>query len=126
MVILFRRNGSGRDDRKNGKVFFTAEDKQNVNIKNFTTEESKQNLKKYARKSRGRRSVFVIALIVSLFFAVYCNVDSYSFFAYIVVILLAVGCLLSESIYWLNRKNVTCNSYIEIVVDQKKNVEICY
>lgn len=111
---------------KDGKAIFTAMDSQNMTIKNYTDKEIKNNLKKYAGKAWNRRILLMIAFLVSMIFAVKYNTDPYSFFCYIVVILLAAGCLLSEIMYWLNRKNVTSRFYIEIVVDQKKTIETDY
>lgn len=108
---------------KNGQALFTTEDQQNMTVKNYTEQEVKKNLKKYARQVRLRRCGLLIAFFASLIFAVKCNITSYSLFAYIVAILFAAGCLLSETLYWLNRKNTASNAYIEIVVEQKKEVE---
>lgn len=111
---------------KNGKAFFTAEDIQNMTVRNYTAEESKQNLRMYARKSCARRVILLAALLVTLFLAIYFNTTLYSFFFCIAVILLAAGFLLSEFIYRLNRKYATDSPYIEIVVEQKKEVETQY
>lgn len=115
-------------ERKNERVFYTREDKQHMTLKNYTAEEIKQNLKRYARKSRPRRSLLLAAFVISLIVAVNCNTDPYSFFSYIFVILFATGELLSETMYWLNRKNAASCYYVEIIVDRKEKVEtyICH
>ena len=103
-------------------AIFTTEDKQNITIKNYTDKEVEDNLKKYVKKSLFRRLILIIGLIISFIFSI--NYDNqYSFFSNIVCILLFAGCILSEILYPLNRKNAVSHSYIEIVVEQKKDIE---
>lgn len=108
---------------RNGKELFTEEDRQNMTIRNYTDAEIRNNLKKYAKQSRLRRGVLLAAFLISLIFAVNCSTDPYSFFSRIVVVLFAAGCLLSESLYWLNRKAAASSAYIEFIVEQKKETE---
>ena len=115
-------------ERKNERVFYTLEDKTNTEIHSYSDAEIQQNLKKYAKKSRPRRSLLLAGFVISLIVAVNCNTDPYSFFSYIFVILFATGELLSETMYWLNRKNAASCYYVEIIVDRKEKVEtyICH
>ena len=111
---------------ESGKALFTAEDCQNMAVRNHTDSEVKENLSGFAERSLPRRIVLLVAFLVSLIFAVSCGSDSYSFFASIAAILFAVGFLLSETLYRLNRKNASSCAFIEIVVDQKKEPETEY
>lgn len=113
-------------ERKNERVFYTLEDKTNTEIHSYSDAEIQQNLKKYEKKSRPRRSLMLAGFVVSMIVAVNCNTDPYSFFSYIAVILFAAGELLSETLYWLNRKSAAGRWYVEIVVDRKKEIETYY
>lgn len=113
-------------ERKNERVFYTLEDKTNTEIHSYSDAEIQQNLKKYEKKSRPRRSLMLAGFVVSMIVAVNCNTDPYSFISYVFVILFAAAELLSETLYWLNRKDEAKHSYIEIIVDQKLDVETYY
>ena len=100
-------------ERKNERVFYTLEDKTNTEIHSYSDAEIQQNLKKYEKKSRPRRSLMLAGFVVSMIVAVNCNTDPYSFISYVFVILFAAGELLSETLYWLNRKSAAGRWYVE-------------
>ena len=51
-------------ERKNEKVFYTLEDKTNTEIHSYSDAEIRQNLKKYEKKSRPRRSLMLAGFVV--------------------------------------------------------------
>ena len=109
-----------------GKAIFTTEDNQNMTVKKYTDIEIKNNIKNYTQKSFPRRILLLTGLVISLIFALNCDTNPFSFFSNIIVILFAAGCLLSEIVYHLNRKIAASDSYIEILVEQKKETDNSY
>lgn len=81
-------------ERKNERVFYTLEDKTDTESHSYSDAEIQQNLKKYAKKSRPRRSLILAGFIVSMIVSVNCNTDPYSFISYVFVY-----CLQQENCY---------------------------
>ena len=93
-----------------------------MTVKKYTDIEIKNNIKNYTQKSFSRRILLLTGLVISLIFALNCDTNPFSFFSIIIVILFVAGYLLSEIVYHLNRKIAASNSYIEILVEQKKRL----
>lgn len=110
--------------REGKKILFTEEDRKKLYLRKYTNEEIKANLKEYNHKNNKRRIPFLIILIILLLMAIY--VEQISYAADIGIVLVCGAIIISETLHRLNKKRAKSEYYIEIIVDEKKEIETYY
>lgn len=110
--------------REGKTVVFTEQDRQNLSVRKYTNEEIRDNLKEFNRKNNRIRVPLLLVLVVLLLAAIFA--EPIAFAADIGIVLVCAAILILEMIHRLNKKTVKSRYYIEIIVDEKKEIEEYY
>ena len=107
--------------REDEKVYFTEEDKKNIHIKKYTTEELKAKEKQYKKNQNVRRSIFLMILLGAIALSVFFKSLAYP--SYLVIAFMIFLIILYENIDRTDIKAVRRNYYFEVLVEEKLETE---
>lgn len=107
--------------RIDDSVFFTDQDKRNISVKKYTTEELINNEKAFRNKRNRRRCAFLIFLLADIILSILFKQIEYPL--YIILAFVIFITVLYEYIDRINLKAIRRKFYIEIVVKEKMKAE---
>lgn len=107
--------------RNNDAIFFTEQDKNNLSVKEYTTEELIENEKSFKNKRNRRRYIFLIFLLMNIIFLALFKQTA--FYLYITLVFLIFVIILCEYIDKINLEAIRRKFYIEIIINEKLKPE---
>lgn len=107
--------------RTDDSIFFTDQDKRNLHVKKYTTEELINNEKIFRNKRNKRRCAFLIFLFVDIVLLLLFKQMDYPLYILLVVMFFLI--ILYEYIDRINLKAIRRKFYIEIIITEKMKVE---
>lgn len=115
------------DDKKGLKIEYTIEytdeDKQNMIIKQYTAKELKATESSFRKSRNTWRVIFFIILLVHIGLAMLVESDTIQYFSSIAIAGWSFVIVIYEYAYWSDLKVIRVKHYIEIIIDEKLEIE---